>query len=43
MYHDLVGVCQFGEVNFCVHYADAFTFIIWFDDDGFVIPEVVQC
>ena len=34
---------DFGEVVFCVHYADASTFITWFDDDGLVILEVVQC
>ena len=43
MYYDLVGVVDFGEVVFCVHYAYASTFITWFDDDGLVILEVVQC
>ena len=34
---------DFGEVASCVHCADASTFITWFDDDGLVILEVVQC
>ena len=34
---------DFGEVVFCVHYADASTFITWFDDDRLVFLEVVQC
>ena len=33
---------DFSEVVFCVHYADASTFITWFDDDKLVIFEVVQ-
>ena len=32
-----------GEVVSCIHCADIFTFITWFDDDGLVILEVVQC
>ena len=32
-----------GEVVSCIHSADIFTFITWFDDDGLVILEVVQC
>ena len=40
----VVQVCvDFNEVVFCVHYADASTFITWFDDDRLVILEVVQC
>ena len=34
---------DFGEIVFCVHYADVSTFIAWFDDGGLVILEVVQC
>ena len=34
---------DFSEVVFCVHYTNASTFITWFDDNGLVIYEVVQC
>ena len=34
---------NFSEVVSCVHYANASTFIIWFDNDRSVIFEVVQC
>ena len=34
---------DFGEVVSCVHYANASTFIVWFDDNELVIFEVVQC
>ena len=34
---------DFSELVSCVHYANAFTFITWFDDNGLVIFEVVQC
>ena len=34
---------DFGEIISCVHYANASTFIIWFDDNELVIFEVVQC
>ena len=33
---------DYGEVVSCFHYADATTFITWFDDDGSVILEAVQ-
>ena len=36
-------VVDFGEVVSCVHYADSSNFITWFDDDGLVILEVLQC
>ena len=39
-----VLVCMdFNEVVSCVYYADASTFITWFDDDRLVILEVIQC
>ena len=34
---------DFGEVVPSIPCADASIFIIWFDDDGLVIVEVVQC
>ena len=43
MYYDLAVCVDFGEVVFCIHYADASTFITWFDDDGLVFLGVVQC
>ena len=36
-------VVNFAEVVSCVHYADSSNFVTWFDDDGLVILEVVQC
>ena len=33
----------FSEVVSCIHYANASTFIAWFDDNGLIIFEVVQC
>ena len=40
----ILQVCvDFGEIVFCVHYADASTFITCFDAEGFVFLEVAQC
>ena len=34
---------DFGKVVACVHYANASTFITWFDDNILVILKVIQC
>ena len=40
----ILWVCvDFSKVVSCVHYANASTFITWFDDNGLVILKVIQC
>ena len=38
IYSGLAVVCvDFGEIVTCVHYANGYTFITWFDDNGWII------